>query len=103
MTDQTTTYGFVGLGHQGRPMSQRMIDDGLRPWLWARRAEILDLYRNTEAELAASLRGVLPVIAVPPLRRDRHGRRWSGPDCRGGCRPSIFRRGNSCHRLLPSR
>ncbi|MCB0993718.1 MAG: NAD(P)-dependent oxidoreductase [Acidimicrobiales bacterium] len=55
MTDQTTTYGFVGLGHQGRPMSQRMIDDGLRPWLWARRAEILDLYRNTEAELAASL------------------------------------------------
>ena len=40
------TYGFIGLGHQGTPMAQRMIDDGLRPWLWARRTEVLERYRR---------------------------------------------------------
>lgn len=53
-TDTTTTYGFIGLGHQGTPMAQRMIDDGLRPWLWARRAEVLDRYRDADAHIAAS-------------------------------------------------
>jgi 3-hydroxyisobutyrate dehydrogenase-like beta-hydroxyacid dehydrogenase len=48
------TYGFIGLGHQGTPMAQRMIDDGLRPWLWARRPEVLDRYGETDARLAAS-------------------------------------------------
>jgi 3-hydroxyisobutyrate dehydrogenase len=47
-------YGFVGLGHQGSPMAERMIDAGLRPWLWARRDEVLDRYRDTEARIASS-------------------------------------------------
>ena len=47
-------HGFVGLGHQGTPMAQRMIDCGLRPWLWARRPEILDRYRATDAVVASS-------------------------------------------------
>lgn len=50
----TTTYGFIGLGHQGRPMAQQMIDGGLRPWVWARRAEILDTYHDTDARIATS-------------------------------------------------
>jgi 3-hydroxyisobutyrate dehydrogenase len=49
------TYGFVGLGHQGTPMAQHMIDRGLRPWLWARRSAILDRYRQTDARIATSL------------------------------------------------
>lgn len=53
--DEGTTYGFVGLGHQGRPMAQRMIDDGLRPWIWARRGEIIDRYRGSEARIASGL------------------------------------------------
>lgn len=50
----TPTYGFIGLGHQGTPMAQMMIHDGLRPWLWARRAEVLDRYRDADAHIAAS-------------------------------------------------
>jgi 3-hydroxyisobutyrate dehydrogenase len=49
-----TAYGFIGLGHQGTPMVERMIDGGLRPWLWARRPEVLNRYRDREATLAAS-------------------------------------------------
>jgi 3-hydroxyisobutyrate dehydrogenase len=52
--DQTATYGFVGLGHQGTPMAQRMIAEGLRPWLWARREEVLDRYGSADAQIAAS-------------------------------------------------
>lgn len=47
-------HGFIGLGHQGSPMAERMIAAGLRPWLWARRAEVLDRYRGTDARLAGS-------------------------------------------------
>ena len=35
-------------------MAQRMIDTGLRPWMWARRDEILDTYRATDARIARS-------------------------------------------------
>lgn len=48
------TYGFIGLGHQGTPMADRMISAGLRPWLWARRAEVLDRYADGDAQLATS-------------------------------------------------
>jgi len=48
------TYGFIGLGHQGTPMAERMIGAGLRPWLWARRSEVLDRYADADAELAAT-------------------------------------------------
>lgn len=34
-------YGFIGLGSQGAPMAQRMIDAGLPVTLWARRPETL--------------------------------------------------------------
>lgn len=47
-------YGFVGLGHQGTPMAERMIGAGLRPCLWARRPEILDRYAEADAVIAAS-------------------------------------------------
>lgn len=46
--------GFIGLGHQGTPMAERMISAGLRPWLWARRQEVLDQYLDADAELATS-------------------------------------------------
>jgi 3-hydroxyisobutyrate dehydrogenase len=54
MNDERVTYGFVGLGHQGRPMARRMIDLGLEPWVWARRAEILDQFRVPGANIAGS-------------------------------------------------
>lgn len=50
----TLQFGFIGLGHQGSPMAERMIAGGLRPWLWARRESILEQYRDTEAQLAGS-------------------------------------------------
>lgn len=49
-----TTYGYIGLGHQGMPMAERMLAEGLRPWVWARRAEVLDRFRATDATIAAS-------------------------------------------------
>lgn len=49
-----TTYGFIGLGHQGTPMAERMIAGGLAPWLWARRSEVLERYRGTAARVASS-------------------------------------------------
>jgi 3-hydroxyisobutyrate dehydrogenase-like beta-hydroxyacid dehydrogenase len=55
MSDEHVTYGFVGLGHQGRPMARRMIDLGLEPWVWARRAEILEEFRVPGAHVAGSL------------------------------------------------
>src|SRR6478752_3998501 len=48
------TFGFIGLGHQGTPMAERMIAEGLQPTLWARRQEVLDRYTGTEAHLAAT-------------------------------------------------
>jgi len=48
------TYGFIGLGHQGTPMAERMISQGLRPWLWARRQEVLDRYADADATIAES-------------------------------------------------
>jgi 3-hydroxyisobutyrate dehydrogenase len=48
------TYGFIGLGHQGTPMAERMISGALRPWLWARRSEILERYEGSDCQLARS-------------------------------------------------
>ncbi|MFC5745664.1 NAD(P)-dependent oxidoreductase [Actinomadura rugatobispora] len=48
------TYGFIGLGHQGTPMAERMISAGLRPWLWARRKEVLDRYAGADTRIASS-------------------------------------------------
>jgi len=48
------SFGFIGLGHQGTPMAERMVDAGLRPWLWARRQEVLDRYAGADVLLARS-------------------------------------------------
>jgi 3-hydroxyisobutyrate dehydrogenase len=47
--------GFIGLGSQGAPMAQRMIDGGFPTILWARRATSLDPYRGTAARFAEDL------------------------------------------------
>src|SRR6516165_1657445 len=49
------TTGFIGLGSQGGPMAQRMIDAGFPTILWARRAETLEPYKGTAAKFAASI------------------------------------------------
>ena len=48
-------YGFIGLGSQGGPMAQRMIDAGLPVVLWARRRESLEPYADSGAEFADSV------------------------------------------------
>lgn len=49
------TIGFIGLGSQGGPMAQRIIDAGFPTLLWARRPNSLAPYANTKARTAASL------------------------------------------------
>lgn len=44
--------GFIGLGSQGGPMAQRMIDAGYEVVLWARRPESLEPYANSSATFA---------------------------------------------------
>jgi len=46
--------GFIGLGAQGGPMAQRIIDSGYATTLWARRAASLEPYRDSGATFAAS-------------------------------------------------
>ncbi len=47
--------GFIGLGAQGAPMAQRMIDAGLEVVLWARRPESLQSFADTTAITARSI------------------------------------------------
>lgn len=47
--------GFIGLGSQGAPMAQRIIDAGFSTVLWARRAESLEPFRNSKVEFASSI------------------------------------------------
>ena len=49
------TTGFIGLGSQGGPMAQRIIDAGFPTMLWARRAEGLEPYKGTAAKFAATI------------------------------------------------
>ncbi|BFM06841.1 NAD(P)-dependent oxidoreductase [Halioxenophilus aromaticivorans] len=49
-------WGFIGLGSQGGPMAQRMIETDNEVWLWARRAESLALYKNTDACFATTIK-----------------------------------------------
>ncbi|MGC1508982.1 NAD(P)-dependent oxidoreductase [Ketobacter sp. MCCC 1A13808] len=48
-------FGFIGLGSQGAPMAQRMIDAGLDVVLWARRPETLQPFAGTTATYADSI------------------------------------------------
>lgn len=43
------TVGFIGLGSQGGPMAQRIIDAGYPTVLWARRAEALEAFPGARA------------------------------------------------------
>jgi 3-hydroxyisobutyrate dehydrogenase len=46
--------GFIGLGHQGTPIAQRLAEVGLAPVVWARRAEALDPVRDLGVTVASS-------------------------------------------------
>ncbi len=46
--------GFIGLGSQGGPMAQRIIDSGRDVALWARRPESLVPYAETTARIVGS-------------------------------------------------
>ena len=50
--------GFVGLGSQGGPMAQRIIEDGFKTTLWARRKESLEPYDGTGAHYAIDRRAL---------------------------------------------
>lgn len=54
-THNKPTQGFIGLGSQGAPMAQRMIEAGWPTVLWARRSEALQPYSKTSARIAANL------------------------------------------------
>jgi 3-hydroxyisobutyrate dehydrogenase-like beta-hydroxyacid dehydrogenase len=47
-----SNWGFIGLGSQGAPMAQRMIDSGNPVVLWARREESLTPFRGGAARFA---------------------------------------------------
>ncbi len=49
------TIGFIGLGSQGGPMAQRIIDAGFPTILWARRPESVAPYASTTAKTAATI------------------------------------------------
>lgn len=50
-----TTLGFIGLGSQGAPMARRQIEAGYPMVLWARRAETLESFADTSAQVAGSV------------------------------------------------
>ena len=49
------TVGFIGLGSQGAPMAQRLIDGGYSVLLWARREETLQPFVGSGALIAQSV------------------------------------------------
>lgn len=76
-------HGFIGLGNQGTPMAERMIAAGLRPWLWARRAEVLDRYADADAVRAdspAALGAACDVIGLCLYDADATDHVLFGPD-----------------------
>lgn len=50
-----TKQGFIGLGSQGAPMARRMIDAGYDVVLWARRAQTLEAFTETSADIAPTI------------------------------------------------
>ncbi len=46
--------GFIGLGSQGGPMAQRIVEGGYPTTLWARRSEPLEPFADTPAKIAGS-------------------------------------------------
>jgi 3-hydroxyisobutyrate dehydrogenase len=66
MTTSPPTVGFIGLGSQGAPMAQAIIDAGYDTVLWARRAETLESFRERAriAETPAALAEQADVIGI---------------------------------------
>jgi 3-hydroxyisobutyrate dehydrogenase len=50
-----TVVGFIGLGSQGGPMARRIVESGYPLVLWARRADSLAPFKDTSAQVAASI------------------------------------------------
>ncbi len=47
--------GFIGLGSQGGPMAERMLEAGFPLTVWARRQEVMDEFAAKGASVASSL------------------------------------------------
>lgn len=58
------TIGFIGLGSQGGPMAQRLIEAGHPVMLWARRPESLAPYRDSGATFADSVTALGAACAI---------------------------------------
>ena len=54
MTNKPTA-GFIGLGDQGAPMTRMIIKEGFDTFIWARRAETLEPFKNAGATVVNSL------------------------------------------------
>jgi 3-hydroxyisobutyrate dehydrogenase len=54
MTNKPTA-GFIGLGDQGAPMTRMIIKEGFDTFIWARRAETLEPFKNAGATVVSSL------------------------------------------------
>ena len=52
--DVKTRVGFIGLGSQGGPMAERIVQAGYATSLWARRAETLAPFEATDAVIVAT-------------------------------------------------
>jgi 3-hydroxyisobutyrate dehydrogenase len=72
MTATKPTVGFIGLGSQGAPMAQALIDAGHDTVLWARRPEALEPFADT-ARIAANpaeLAELADVVGICVLNDD---------------------------------
>ncbi|KKC06891.1 hypothetical protein WU83_00875 [Mycobacterium nebraskense] len=72
MTVAKPTVGFIGLGSQGAPMAQALIDAGHDTVLWARRPEALEPFANTAriASNPAELAELADVVGICVLNDD---------------------------------
>jgi 3-hydroxyisobutyrate dehydrogenase len=72
MTAAKPTVGFIGLGSQGAPMAQALIDAGHDTVLWARRPEALEPFADTAriASNPAELAELADVVGICVLNDD---------------------------------
>jgi 3-hydroxyisobutyrate dehydrogenase-like beta-hydroxyacid dehydrogenase len=72
MTAAKPTVGFIGLGSQGAPMAQALIDAGHDTVLWARRTESLEPFADTVhvASSPAELAELADVVGICVLKDD---------------------------------
>lgn len=94
MTPRAIACGFIGLGSQGAPIAQRMIDAGFPTRLWARRAESLDAFRKSPAILVSSITELATHadhvgVCVSDDRAVREVCEKLIPSMRPGCRVAI--------------